>query len=86
MQVTSNHETTAPQAHRVAVRFDTRQFVRSHMTQPRGRGSWAFQVETVPALFWTPGEMTLTEAKAWLRQHVQALPNVPRNVLVEVMP
>lgn len=58
------------------LQFTTAPFVRSHMRQPRGRGSWAFQRSTgwtafdrelVGEVRWFQG--TLTEAK---RQAVES--------------
>lgn len=56
--------------------FTTRQFVRSHGTAPRGRGTWAFQKSTsvdafdrhlVGDVFFAHG--TLVEAKVAAGQH-----------------
>jgi hypothetical protein len=47
--------------------FDTREYEASHGQKPRGRGSWAFQVEDDILPVFSPS-MTYTEAKRWVRQ------------------
>jgi hypothetical protein len=54
----------------IRVSFDDSPFVRSHMTAPRGRGSWAFSFEGREPIF-SPS-MTLGEAKKWAREQVKA--------------
>jgi hypothetical protein len=71
----------------VQITFETHAFVRSHGKQPRGRGSWAFayidanEGNNVEAEVFSPGGMTLTEAKRWFKanhkvgcSYVQILP------------
>lgn len=65
------------------VRFSTREFFRSHGKEPRGRGSWAFQVEDTTKVVFSPS-MTFSEAKAWMRKQVAAARN--ENVYVDVLP
>lgn len=45
--------------------FCTAEYRRSHMKEPKGRGSWAFRVEGHE--FFAPGSSTLTEAKAYAK-------------------
>lgn len=50
-------------------RFNTREFVSSHMRQPKGRGSWAFVAEVngdLSDVIFSPS-MTLTDAKKWVQ-------------------
>lgn len=70
------------------IEFSTRQFVRSHMREPRGRGSWAFNLGTGDV--WFSSSMTYAEAKkaakaellARLGAHVAAVPYA----LIELLP
>jgi hypothetical protein len=55
-------------ARKFTIFFDTRPFVRSHMKEPRGRGSWAFSIDGGEAIF-SPS-MTLAEARRWVRGKV----------------
>jgi hypothetical protein len=71
--------------HMTTIRFDAAEYVRSHFAQPRGRGCWAFRIGR-DEIYWAPGNSTLTEAKAWLRDAVQAMPNMPRFVVANIMP
>lgn len=45
------------------VQFTTGAYVRSHMKEPKGRGSWAFEFEGCKDAWFTPGSLTLGEAK-----------------------
>ena len=60
---------------KLVVRFDNRDFERSHMRQPRGRGSWAFGFGCVPDdvrdAWFTPGCTTFTQAKKLARQEAE---------------
>jgi hypothetical protein len=57
---------------RISLRFDSRQFLLSHMRQPSGRGSWAFGFSLGDRSPWfAPGSLTLTEAKAAARLEVE---------------
>lgn len=49
----------------MTVYFDTRQYFWAHGRQPRGRGSWAFQMgpEDKSEPYWVQGSMTYGEAK-----------------------
>lgn len=54
------------------IEIDSSPFVRSHMKDPRGRGSWAFSLEANPRdvvknVVFSPS-MTWGEAKVWARQ------------------
>lgn len=51
----------------MTVRFDTSDFRRSHMKEPKGRGCWAFAPDTTGEWIFSP-MMTFTEAKAWARE------------------
>ena len=55
------------------VEFNTTEYVSSHAKNPRGRGSWFFEVEAVDAFevesgtkHWFTPSMTFTQAKAWI--------------------
>ena len=59
------------------IEFNTRKYETSHLTTPRGRGSWAFQPTSAyfkngdydsEQTLWSPS-MTYTEAKAWARRN-----------------
>jgi hypothetical protein len=53
---------------RVFTHFDDHQFRLSHMTAPKGRGSWAFQFSLGNKDAWfAMGSCTLAEAKAQAR-------------------
>jgi hypothetical protein len=47
----------------VQVDFNTNQYEFSHGHSPRGRGSWAFEIEGRKEIFWTPGNTLFGEAK-----------------------
>jgi hypothetical protein len=66
---------------------DDRQFKRSHMKAPKGRKSWAFQIETNHGPFFSPS-MTLTEARKWAEQKARTLAPEGFNgrVLIELLP
>jgi hypothetical protein len=71
--------------------FNTATYEFSHGRTPRGRGSWAFGTRRNPDVmnprecFFSPGELTLAEAKKWVRQHV-ALMGVQGKVTLFVLP
>lgn len=46
----------------MAITFDTTEYRFSHGHEPRGRGSWAFEIP-LRGQFWTPGSTTYREAK-----------------------
>lgn len=51
--------------------IDPSDYVRSHMTQPRGRGSWAFLIgDSDLPMIWTPS-MTYADAKVWAKACVR---------------
>ena len=62
-------------AHKTSVRFDNSPFVRSHGKEPKGRGSWAFQIDGLrdARIEFSPS-MTLAEARRWMAERVQAMP------------
>lgn len=75
------------------IAFNTRPYVRSHMREPRGTGSWAFELaERRGDVVWAPSSLTLAKAKAWMREHVKALqasgsiPATVRYVEINVLP
>ena len=55
------------------VEYFTNEYQASHGATPKGRGSWAFQVTQVNGhegkgeVRFSPGGMTLTEAKRWMK-------------------
>ena len=56
--------------------FSTLVYEREHGRRPRGRNSWAFcpwakhnSHDYLDHTVFSPGGMTLTEAKAWARRH-----------------
>ena len=72
-----------------APQFTDAPFRRSHMKAPKGRGSWAFQAtltdtaldrDLVGEVWFSPGALTLTEAKKAAREQFAA------TELVAVMP
>lgn len=54
------------------VYFDTTPYRASHLREPRGRGSWAFEFEGYRDrdILWSPS-MTYTEAKKWAVEEVK---------------
>lgn len=60
---------------RTAITFDTSDYYNSHLREPRGRGSWAFMLESdfrsgenyFENIKWSPS-MTYGEAKKWARK------------------
>jgi hypothetical protein len=68
------------------ISFDSAPFVRSHMKQPKGRGSWAFSIEGGEPLF--APVMTLNEAKLWVTEQVRRLAPAGFKgvVVVQVLP
>lgn len=69
------------------VEFTTRPFLLSHMKEPKGRGSWAFEFEDSPEPWFAPNGLTLTEAKkaALAEAHRRAGPGGVRTT-VKVLP
>ena len=70
----------------VRVVFDTAPFVRSHMREPKGRGSRAFAFEGREPLF-SPS-MTLADARKWAADQVRAAApaDFKGTVVVSVLP
>lgn len=57
----------------MAINIDTRQYMRAHGKEPRGRGTWAFIYEDEPARqLWSPANLTYREACAWVRREFRA--------------
>jgi len=54
---------------KLSVHFDNHPYVRSHMVEPRGFGSWAFRVSD--EVTFTPAPMTLREAKTWMTKRLR---------------
>jgi hypothetical protein len=59
--------------HTTVIDIDDSDYRRSHMTSPRGRGSWAFQIggSSLP-MIWTPS-MTYADAKVWAKAAVRQM-------------
>jgi hypothetical protein len=73
----------------LTVKFDPTQFVRSHMEQPKGRGSWAFSLEERPADVVFSPSMTLADARKWMTARVRQMSDIPADVTtvwVNVLP
>jgi hypothetical protein len=77
------------------VEFFNNEYMASHGTLPRGRGSWAFQLCFVNsrdgkgAVHFSPGGLTLTEAKRWIKPiAIKEATNYadPHHIGVEVLP
>jgi hypothetical protein len=52
--------------------FNTRQFQFSHGRQPKGFGSWAFEVEGSKwGILFTPHSMSFADAKKWIKGEVK---------------
>jgi len=67
------------------IEFDEAPFIRSHMTTPRGRGSYAFSIEGQAPIFSPSG--TYAEAKKWAKAQVLAIaPADAISATVEVLP
>jgi hypothetical protein len=60
----------------VTIEFDTAEFFRSHMRNPKGWGSWAFFIESASGqrkrdpVFAPPS--SYADAKAWVKAHIRA--------------
>lgn len=70
--------------------FDNSQYKRSHMKDPRGYGSWAFSVPSVPAMrdpVFAPTS-TFADAKKWMAAKVRAAApaDFHGHVYVDVLP
>jgi hypothetical protein len=54
--------------------FDTSEYRLSHVHNPRGRGTWAFGINSRDPepgqVLWSPS-MTYTEAKAWAKRELR---------------
>lgn len=53
----------------IKIEFDTAPFYRSHMKDPKGRGSWAFDLGIGDIAF-SPS-MTYSEAKRWAKSQFE---------------
>lgn len=67
------------------VEFELREFLCSHMREPRGRGSWAFRFPGSEEAWFTPS-MTFSEAKKAAK--AEALRRFPsaKHVVLDVLP
>lgn len=60
----------------MAIEFDTAPYRNSHLSGPRGRGSWAFGLSRDAdacdreQVLWSPS-MTYSEAKKWAREEIK---------------
>lgn len=71
---------------RKTIDIDTSDYTRSHGTNPKGRGGWAFSTYPNPQLddvFFTPS-MTYSDAKVWAKAHARA--NYPTADTLYVQP
>lgn len=79
----------------IKIAFSTTEYERSHCRQPRGRGSWAFQITEINThrgegeLHLSPA-MSLTEAKRWAKariaQEARSITNDAASVIVSILP
>ena len=53
---------------KATIHFNYGPYMNSHGTTPKGRGSWAFEIEG--KVTWTPS-MTLADARTWMRAEVR---------------
>lgn len=66
--------------------FETAPYTRSHGAEPKGRGSWAFQIDSLPDLIWSPS-MTYGDAKKWARTEARNIaPADAVQIIVRVQP
>lgn len=53
--------------------FNTKKYFNTHLKEPKGRGSWVFSQEgkedEVKNWVFSPPNLTLKEAKEWLKNH-----------------
>lgn len=75
---------------RSTIKFDTKPWTNSHMDAPKGRGSWAFQIDGASKddVIFSPS-MTYSEAKSWMRAKVRELnvtPDADNEIWVNVLP
>jgi hypothetical protein len=70
----------------ITFEFNTREFVASHATEPKGRGSWAFEFGNRAPVF-TPS-MTYGDAKKWIKEHIRSVahPEFEGHVEINVCP
>jgi hypothetical protein len=71
---------TAPSTLLQQMTFSTLVYEREHGRRPRGRGSWAFcpyakhnSHDYLDHTVFSPGSMTLTEAKRWAKTKIEEL-------------
>lgn len=69
----------------MTVHFDTSPFTRSHGTEPRGRGSWAFADNARGDRAVFSPSMTFAEARRWMKAKLAA-DGVTGTVVVFVQP
>jgi hypothetical protein len=64
---------------KIAISFDTSEYRRSHGREPRGHGSWAFDLGRGPEFI--PGSCTYGEAKKRIREIAAArFANIPAHL------
>lgn len=75
------------------IEFNTTPYKLSHMSEPRGTGSWAFALqERKEEIVFAPGSLKLSDAKKWMREYVLdmqaegAIPDYVENVVVNILP
>lgn len=76
------------------IQISTAQFENSRGRKPAGRGRWGFQVKFFgptesreELVFAVPGQLTLAEAKRWVREWVgQNVSDLNETVFIEVAP
>ena len=79
--------------HKINIIFDDSPYVRSHRKEPHGRGSWVFagrpNGDVMKAKF-SPGDMSLSEAKRWARiwveHHNRHKGDPPSTLVLYVLP
>ena len=65
------------------IQFHTREYVRSHFKEPKGRGSWGFRIGGEVHL--SPS-MTYAEARKWAADIARAVETKAPVIYVDVLP
>ncbi len=57
------------------IEFLTNAYEASHGRAPRGTGSWAFEMkqERPGEIFWAPSNLTVAQAKTWMRAEIKKI-------------
>lgn len=70
----------------MAIRIETTTYVRSHMKEPKGKGSWGFIIEASHGheehTIFSPSDCTYREACRWARRQVRYMGFQDANVQV----